>query len=355
MKRFFAFLLCFVMALSLIPAAAAEDGTTPNGNPPVITTQPSNKSVVENTSVKFTVKATGAASYQWQYRKNSTTSWYNSTGTGNKTAALTVDATSARNGFEFRCKVTNASGSTYSSAAKLTVCTQPKITTQPTNKTAALGATVKYTVKASGGALSYQWQYRKSSSGTWYNSSGTGNKTATLSVEATEARNGFQFRCKVTNLAGSVYSSAAKLTVVTKPTITTQPTSKTVTAGTTVKFKVVATGAESYRWQYRKNSSDTWHDSGAAGNKTSTLSIEATAARNGFQFRCKITNAAGTVCSSVATLTVKSSATVYWVPNGTVYHSRTSCRSLARSKTILCGTIEEAYEAGKTAPCKNCW
>ncbi len=87
--------------------------------------------------------------------------------------------------------------------------------------------------------------------------------------------------------------------------ITTQPTDKTVTAGTTVKFKVVATGAETYQWQYRKSSSGTWYNSTGTGNKTATLTLTATEARNGFQFRCKITNSAGTVYTVIVTLTVK--------------------------------------------------
>ncbi len=89
----------------------------------------------------------------------------------------------------------------------------PKITKQPTSVTATLGTTAKFTVKATGGDLSYQWQYKKAGSSTWYNSTSTGNKTATLTVEATAARNGMQFRCIVKNSLGTATSNAAKLTV----------------------------------------------------------------------------------------------------------------------------------------------
>ena len=44
--------------------------------------------------------------------------------------------------------------------------------------------------------------------------------------------------------------------------------------------------------------------------------------------------------------------TVYWTPNGEVYHSTSDCPSLARSKTILSGSIEES---GKSRPCENCY
>ena len=44
--------------------------------------------------------------------------------------------------------------------------------------------------------------------------------------------------------------------------------------------------------------------------------------------------------------------TVYWTPNGEVYHSTPDCPSLGRSKTILSGTIAQS---GKSRPCKNCY
>ena len=44
--------------------------------------------------------------------------------------------------------------------------------------------------------------------------------------------------------------------------------------------------------------------------------------------------------------------TVYWTPNGKVYHSTPNCPSLSRSKTILSGSIEES---GKSRGCKNCY
>ena len=44
--------------------------------------------------------------------------------------------------------------------------------------------------------------------------------------------------------------------------------------------------------------------------------------------------------------------TVYWTPNGEVYHSTKDCPSLGRSKTILSGSISAS---GKSRPCKNCY
>lgn len=48
------------------------------------------------------------------------------------------------------------------------------------------------------------------------------------------------------------------------------------------------------------------------------------------------------------------SAIVYWTPGGEKYHSTQDCPSLARSSTILSGSLSDAQAAGKSEPCKNC-
>ena len=42
---------------------------------------------------------------------------------------------------------------------------------------------------------------------------------------------------------------------------------------------------------------------------------------------------------------------VYWTPSGSVYHLSSGCRTLARSRTVLSGTIEES---GKPRACYVC-
>ena len=269
-----------------------------------ISAQPKSQTVNEGKTAKFTVTATGAESYRWQYRTSPTGTWHNSTASSATTASMSVTATEARSGYQYRCKLTNVLGSVYTDTVTLTVALKPRVTVQPTDKTVNEGKTAAFTVTATG-AESYQWQYSKSETGSWYNSSAASAKSATLSLAATEARNGFRFRCKVTNAAGTTYSSAATLTVHLKPRITAQPTSQTAAAGDTASFTVTATGAESYRWQCRTSETGSWYNSTAASATTANMRIKATAARNGYQYRCKVTNAAGTTISDVVTLTVK--------------------------------------------------
>ena len=93
----------------------------------------------------------------------------------------------------------------------------PTATTQPASLTASAGATATFTIVASGTApLTYQWQSRASSTGTWGSIAGATLASYTTPVlVATDT--GKQFRCNVTNSAGTANSNAATLTVSSIP------------------------------------------------------------------------------------------------------------------------------------------
>ena len=55
------------------------------------------------------------------------------------------------------------------------------------------------------------WQYRTSSSGNWTNISSA--TSYYYSVTASSSNNGYQYRCRVKNAGGTVYSNAATLTI----------------------------------------------------------------------------------------------------------------------------------------------
>ncbi|MBQ3548554.1 MAG: hypothetical protein IJA33_01605 [Oscillospiraceae bacterium] len=88
-----------------------------------------------------------------------------------------------------------------------------QITSHPANKTVNAGETAQFSVAATGGTIAYQWQQKAPSGSDWENATAAGAKTATLTVSASLPYDGYQYRCKVSNDAGSVYSNAATLTV----------------------------------------------------------------------------------------------------------------------------------------------
>jgi hypothetical protein len=118
----------------------------------------------------------------------------------------------------------------------------------------------------------------------------------------------------VTNTAGTVTSSAATLTVnaaAVAPAITTQPVSQTVTAGQTASFTAAASGTAPLNYQWQKNSVNI-----GGATSASYTTPASTAADSGSTFRVVVTNTAGTVTSSAATLTVNADTVAPTVPGG---------------------------------------
>ena len=275
----------------------------------VIITHPEPVTVFLGETVTMHVQADGTnLSYQWYYSYNGT-SWARTSVSGNKTSTISFEATEARNGAMYRCKVTGDGGTVRSESALLTVVIPPAetvITTQPVSVMAEPGEQVTMTVEATGDNLRYLWYY--SFNGTsWARTSVTGNRTSTITFEATEARNGAMYRCKVTGDGGSITSSAATLTVrsVEETSISTQPVSVTAYAGEIVSMFVEASGTDlSYQWYYSYNGTK-WSRTSVSGNKTSRITMEATEARNGAMYHCVVSGEGGTVTSEDALLTVK--------------------------------------------------
>ena len=313
---------------------------------PVITSQPKDVTTAVGGKAVFSVTATGATGYQWQFKAPGGT-WKNNSCT---TATFTLDDVNSggidRNGYQYRCVVKNAAGSVTSNAATLTVSAVvlPTITTQPKSQTVAAGGTATFTVEATG-AESYQWRYRTANGTTWYNATATGNKTATLKVPVTEAKDGYVYCCRVTNAAGTTVSQWATLTVkkeATKPVITTQPKSQTVAAGGTATFTVKATGEDlTYQWRYRTATGTTWNNATATGNKTATLKVPVTASKDGYIYCCRVTNAAGTVVSSWATLTVQKEAAK---PVITTQPTDVTVAPTAKASFTVAATGAESYQ-----------
>jgi len=83
------------------------------------------------------------------------------------------------------------------------------------------------------------------------------------------------------------------------PSIKAQPASQTVTAGQTATFSVTATGTAPLTYQWKKN------NVAISGASLSSYTAPATTSSdNGAQFTVTISNAAGTIASNAATLTV---------------------------------------------------
>ena len=188
------------------------------------------------------------------------------------------------------------------------------IKSQPADFTGPLGSEMTFKVEAEGAGLSYQWQYSHNGGTNWADSfvSTVNQTTDTLTFQLNSWHDGYLVRCIVADVLGNVeYSSSALIKIGELPPIqiTSQPAEAYASAGETVEFKVDATGTDlSYKWQWTDNKSGeeyVWNDSTAESSVSKTLLIEAASHRNGYQYRCIITDSNGNqVISEEVMLTV---------------------------------------------------
>jgi len=251
-----------------------------------IVSQPVDCSVAVGEQATFTVEATNVASYQWQYK--STKAWYNTSSTGAKTKSITVDCTEARYNYTYRCILTDSNGNTMITNVVKMIAPVFEIVKQPVDCSVEVGETATFTVNATA-VVSYQWQFKNGSK--WANTSSTGAKTNTITVECTEARYNYLYRCILTDSEGNTLTTNSVKMVQPTFEIVEQPVDCVVAVGETASFSVYALGAVSYQWQFKNGSK--WANTSSTGAKTDTITVSCTEARYSYLYRCIITDKNG--------------------------------------------------------------
>ena len=258
---------------------------------PLIVGQPANVTVNAGMPAAFVVAVTGNATspitYQW--RKGSTAI------NGATSSTFIIPSTTAADANSYSVQVTNAAGYDISRAATLTVNVGPAITAQPASALVTAGGPVGFTVVATGSpAPSYQWR----KGGTPI----SGATNSTYNIASTTAADAGSFDVVVSNVAGSVTSNSAVLTITaasTAPVITTQPASQTASAGSSVSLTVAASGNPAPTFQWRKGAD------AVAGATGTTLNLTNVTPADSGNYTVVVSNSVGSVTSNVAVLTVQ--------------------------------------------------
>jgi hypothetical protein len=262
---------------------------------PSITTQPAWQNVNEGESVTTTIEAAAnppITGYGWWHRLSDSVSVLGGTTT---TGSFTINPITLGDAGEWFVVVENERGLTVSNIFVLIVNQTyyaPTITGQPQYATVNDGDPVSFTVTATGTPLpTYQW----------YNGAGLipGATDSTYTIASVTASDAGIYYVEVTNLRGSVQSLWAYLTVNPRaPTITTQPLSQPVDEKGTVTLSVIADGTAPLNYQWRLDGAP------IPGANSADYTIDTVKLDDAGDYTVVVTNAAGSVTSAPATLTV---------------------------------------------------
>lgn len=322
---------------------------------PVIGDQPDNKSVCDGDNAFFAVGHNATTpGYQWQISTNGGGIWAN---LANNATYSGVDSDTLRisnipftfDTYQYRCIVTKSGlCSTTSAAALLTVYEYPGVTDEPDDEEICENDNTSFTIDATGGVLSFQWQIFN---GTGYDDltavapySDVDQKTLVIS-SAPSTLNGKRYRCKITESGlCSSYTNFATLTVHEYPTVDVHPSNDETCVNGNASFSVTATGVTlTYKWQVDDGGGFIdIADGGIYSNSTtSTLHITgATLAEDGYKYRCRITESG--LCpinSNQATLTVHAYPVIDNQPDDAEI-----CNAQNTSFTIEASTVAPGYQ-----------
>ena len=170
--------------------------------------------------------------------------------------------------------------------------TAPSIASQPQDESVSQGDPATFGVSAIGTTpLSYQWLF--------LGLPVLGATSDVLTIPSATTADAGGYSVVVTNVAGSVTSSVAVLTVFVAPGIIVQPLDQTVLAGQTANFSVTALGVPPLSYQWR------WYGTNLVGTpSTASLTITNAQPADAGPYKVVIQNLLGSVTSIVATLTV---------------------------------------------------
>ncbi len=314
---------------------------------PTISAQPTGQAVAIGSPINLSVTASSPVAFTYQWRKNGTNIGGATSSTYAIASAQLTDAA------DYTVVVTNSAGSVTSNAATVVVATTPIINTHPATQAVYAGQPASFTVAATSAApLSYVWRKNGTPIG--------GATAATYTIAATQLSDAADYSVVVTNVAGSVTSNDATLTVnIAPPVITVHPANRLITQGATAQFSITATGspAPTYQWQVLPAGGGSWGNTadGATygGSQTATLTVSgATAAlNNGDQYRCVATNAGGSVTSNAASLSVTvNPAPIAVAAGGTFTSYLRFDGSLFGTGTNTEGQLGDGTTTNRTAP-----
>lgn len=141
-----------------------------------------------------------------------------------------------------------------------------------------------------------------------------------------------------------------------KPFVKISKKKYSVKEGKSVTLKIkYAKGDTVKKWKTSSTSIASVNKKGKVTAKKAGTAKITVLMKSGKSATCKVTVTKPKIVKTKESKKTKKSSsggTVYWTPNGSVYHKSRNCPSLSRSKTVYSGSISDS---GKDRACKVCW
>ncbi|HRU67821.1 MAG TPA: immunoglobulin domain-containing protein [Bacteroidia bacterium] len=306
----------YCIASNTCGSATSSAATLTIKTPPVVSSLTPTSTVCENTTVVFSVTATGTATITYQWYKNSAQI------NGATNATYSISPVTTSHAGNYYCKATNSCGSDSTNISVLSINTLPSITSQTSsNVSYCEGTTMTLSVTATGTpTLTYQW-YKNTLPIT-----GATNNTYTVS-SVTTADAGTYY-CIVSNSCGSKQCNSISVTIKTSPVITNQTSSTSRCVGQGMTFSVTASGTSPFTYQWYKDNSPIT----SATNQDYTINSVNTSSAGSYY--CVVTNVCSSVNSNQIQLTVNQAPAITTHPsNLTVCTGQSATFSVTASGT----------------------
>jgi hypothetical protein len=183
---------------------------------PAIKLQPYSLSLASGETASFTATASGlpTPTVQWQVSGDGGRTWSSAPGQSASSTTYSFIASTAENGYEYQAVFTNAVGYATSLPVGLTVApVAPRVTTQPVSQVVTSGSSATFSAAASGDPPpAVQWQVNMNNGQGWGNVANATSPSYTID-DVTSAESGYAYQAVFTNVAGSVTTDVASLTI----------------------------------------------------------------------------------------------------------------------------------------------
>ncbi|MEY2408983.1 MAG: hypothetical protein QOF48_1653, partial [Verrucomicrobiota bacterium] len=282
---------------------------------PIIVVEPVGRAIVGGTAASFGALAVGSTPMVYQWRLEGTNIANGGGYAGVTTTNLAITGAQGTHSGLYTLLASNSAGFAISTGALLTVVTSPNITNQPASQNVVAGTTVNLSVGALGmGTLSYQWRLNGNNLTNGGNISGA--TTAALRLTSLGATQAGAYSVVITNVAGSVTSADAVVTVNVAPFISLQPTNLTLNLGETATFTMAAGGTAPLSYRWRLNGTNLIDGAGVSGVSTPMLVLSNVLAAQAGSVSAVVSNLVGTATTSNAVLTIISPPQITTQPAG---------------------------------------